>query len=144
MRWWRATAFEAVLDGVLAVTAGLLGVAVVIAVVGVGTTLSLGVHERTQENGLLRALGMTRGQVRAVVVGEAVLLSSLVAALGVLIGAGYGASGSAAILGSGGFVLDLPVGRISVLVGATVLAGVLAAAVRVGSVSRAPTATEAR
>lgn len=128
----------AVLDGVLAVVAGLLGVAVVVAVVGVGTTLSLGVHERRQENGLLRALGMTAGQVRAVVVGEAVLLSLLAAGLGVVLGAGYGASGAAALLGADGFVFDVPVGRTAALVAATVAAGVVAAALPALRAGRVP------
>ncbi|MGF1645371.1 MAG: FtsX-like permease family protein [Kineosporiaceae bacterium] len=128
----------AVLDGVLAVVAGLLGVSVVVAVVGVGTTLSLGVHERQQENGLLRALGMTAGQVRGVVVGEAVLLSLLATGLGVVLGAGYGAAGAAALLGADGFVFDLPVTRTAALVIATVAAGVVAAALPALRAGRVP------
>ena len=50
-----------VLDLLLLVVTGLLGIAVVIALIGVGNTLALSVVERRQENGLLRALGLTRG-----------------------------------------------------------------------------------
>ena len=55
---------DEVLDLLLLVVTGLLGIAVVIALIGVGNTLALSVVERRQENGLLRALGLTRRQLR--------------------------------------------------------------------------------
>ena len=47
----------------------------VIALIGVGNTLALSVVERRQENGLLRALGLTRGQLRGLLAWEAVLVA---------------------------------------------------------------------
>ncbi|WP_176451658.1 ABC transporter permease [Enemella dayhoffiae] len=64
-----------IISTVLWIVTALLAVAVVIALVGVGNTLGLSVLERTQESGLLRALGLTRGQLRAMVGLEALVLA---------------------------------------------------------------------
>ncbi|UPK74697.1 FtsX-like permease family protein [Nocardioidaceae bacterium SCSIO 66511] len=77
------------MDVVLAVTVGLLGVAVVIAIVGVGNTLSLSVLERVRENALLRALGLRRGQQRSMLAVEALLIASVATVLGIVLGTGY-------------------------------------------------------
>ena len=61
------------LDAVLGVVLGLLGVAVLIALVGVSNTLSLSVIERTRESALLRAMGLTRGQLRRALAVEGLL-----------------------------------------------------------------------
>lgn len=80
----------AVADGglseVLPVVYALLGLSIVIALMGVANTLALAVHERTREIGLLRALGLTRSQLRAVVRWESVI----VALFGTIVGAGLG------------------------------------------------------
>jgi len=55
---------------------GLLGIAVLIAVMGIGNTLALSIHERTRELGLLRAVGETRGQLRSMVRWESVVIST--------------------------------------------------------------------
>ena len=65
---------------------GLLGVAVVIALMGIANTLSLSIHERTRELGLLRAVGQTRREVRSTVRWESVI----VAVFGTLGGLGLG------------------------------------------------------
>jgi putative ABC transport system permease protein len=65
---------------------GLLAVAVVIALMGIANTLSLSVHERSRELGLLRAVGQTRPQLRAMVRGESII----VAAFGAVGGVGLG------------------------------------------------------
>lgn len=65
----------------------LLGVAVVIALIGIGNTLGLSVLERGRENALLRALGLTRRQLRRMLAAEAVLLSVVATVLGTTIGA---------------------------------------------------------
>ena len=67
----------------------LLGIAVVIALVGIGNTLGLSVLERARENALLRALGLTRRQLRRMLAVEAVLLSVVATVLGTLIGTAY-------------------------------------------------------
>lgn len=77
------------IDIVLAVAVGLLAVAVAIAVIGVANTLGLSVLERTQEIGLLRALGMTRRQVRSMISWEAVMIAVVAAALGLALGVAY-------------------------------------------------------
>jgi len=64
----------------------LLGLAVLIAVLGIMNTLLLSMHERTRELGLLRAVGMTRGQLRATVRWESVLIALLGTAVGLAFG----------------------------------------------------------
>jgi putative ABC transport system permease protein len=68
----------------------MLGLALVIAVLGIGTTLSLSVVERTPELGLLRAVGMTPGQARAMVRWESALIALFGAGLGTLVGLCFG------------------------------------------------------
>lgn len=68
---------------------GLLGISVAIGLIGMANTLALSVLERAQEHALLRALGLTRGQLRRMLAIEALLLSSVAAVLGVAIGIGF-------------------------------------------------------
>ncbi|GIJ63889.1 ABC transporter permease [Virgisporangium aurantiacum] len=68
---------------------GLLSVAVVIAVVGIANTLGLSVLERAREHAMLRALGLTRRQLRRMLAAEAVLLSVVATLLGTVIGVGF-------------------------------------------------------
>lgn len=66
---------DSILDTMLMVVAGLLSVAVIIALIGVGNTLALSVLERRRESGLLRALGLTRKGIRAMLIWEALLVA---------------------------------------------------------------------
>ncbi|MGY1794560.1 FtsX-like permease family protein [Geodermatophilus sp. SYSU D00525] len=119
-------AIDSVLDVLLLVVTGLLGVAVLIALIGVGNTLALSVVERRQENGLLRALGLTRGQLRALLAWEAVLVAGVAAVLGVLLGGGYGLIGTASVLGGQDEVLlDVPWLQVGGIVVVAALAGLL-------------------
>ena len=68
----------------------LLALAVLIALIGIVNTLMLSVFERTREIGLLRAVGMRRGQVRAMVRSESVILAIFGAIIGIVIGTGMG------------------------------------------------------
>jgi putative ABC transport system permease protein len=68
----------------------MLGLAIIIAVVGIVNTLALSVLERTREIGLLRAVGMTRGQTREMVAWESVIIALLGAVLGLAVGSGLG------------------------------------------------------
>ena len=116
-----------VLDVLLLVVTGLLGIAVVIALIGVGNTLALSVVERRQENGLLRALGLTRGQLRGLLAWEALLVAGVAAVLGVLLGGAYGLIGAASVLGEiGEVVLVVPWLQVGAIVAVATLAGLLA------------------
>jgi putative ABC transport system permease protein len=68
----------------------LLGLAVVIALIGIVNTLMLSVFERTHEIGLLRAVGMKRRQIRAMIRSESVILAIFGAVIGIVIGTGLG------------------------------------------------------
>ncbi len=70
-------------------TLGLLGISVVIALVGIANTLGLSVLERAREHAVLRALGLTRRQLRRMLATEAVLLSVTAALLGTVLGVGF-------------------------------------------------------
>ncbi|MHA6621896.1 ABC transporter permease [Pseudonocardia sp. DLS-67] len=69
---------------------GLLAVSVTIAVIGIANTLGLSVLERARENAMLRALGLTRRQLRRMLALEAMLLSVVATGLGTVIGIGFG------------------------------------------------------
>jgi putative ABC transport system permease protein len=118
---------DEVLDLLLLIVTGLLGVAVVIALIGVGNTLALSVVERRQENGLLRALGLTRRQLRGLLAWEAVLVAGVAAVLGVVIGGTYGLIGAASVLGEvGEIVLSVPWLQVAAIVAVATVAGLLA------------------
>ncbi len=119
--------FDDLIDTLLLIVTGLLGVAVVIAIIGVGNTLALSVVERRQESGLLRALGLTRNQLRWMLLCEAVLIAGVAAVLGVLLGAAYGALGTTAVLGNQGPVsVVIPVGQVLAIVLVATAAGAIA------------------
>jgi putative ABC transport system permease protein len=81
--------FNLILNGVLAVALGLVGLTVLIAVVGVGTTTALSVVERVRESGLLRAVGLSRGGLRAMLTMESSLYGVIGATIGLLLGVPY-------------------------------------------------------
>jgi putative ABC transport system permease protein len=68
---------------------GLLGISVAIALTGIANTLGLSVLERTREHAMLRALGLTRRQLRRMLATEALLLSTVATGLGTMIGVGF-------------------------------------------------------
>ncbi|HEY6471344.1 MAG TPA: FtsX-like permease family protein [Acidimicrobiales bacterium] len=68
----------------------LLGLAVIIALIGIVNTLMLSVFERTHEIGLLRAVGMRRRQIRAMIRSESVILALFGALIGIVVGTGLG------------------------------------------------------
>jgi putative ABC transport system permease protein len=103
----------------------LLLFAVIIALIGIVNTLALSIYERTRELGLLRAVGMSRTQMRRMVRGEAVI----VAVFGSLLGLGIGLVFGTAIikaLESEGITLAIPVGQLAVFVVLAGLAGLVA------------------
>ena len=88
------TQWETMINGMMALLVGLIAVAVLIALVGVANTLSLSVIERTRESATLRAIGMTRGQLRRSLAVEALLLSLVSGVVGVALGTLFGWLGS--------------------------------------------------
>ncbi len=122
--------FNQIIDMLLLVVTGLLAVAVFIALIGVANTLSLSVLERTRENSLLRALGLTRGQLRGMLALEAVLIAGVAALIGSFMGVIYGWAGAQSALGN---FADVPVmvpwGQILLVVLVAGVAGLLASVV---------------
>ncbi|MFE1310472.1 ABC transporter permease [Streptomyces sp. NPDC058755] len=115
-------------DMMLTLVYALLALAVVIALLGIANTLTLALHERTRELGLLRAVGQTRAQLRAMVRWESVLVAAFGTAGGlalgsflgwVLVKASDGASDTA-------FAFALPPARLTVVVLVGLAAGALA------------------
>jgi putative ABC transport system permease protein len=130
---------DQLLTTMLLIVTGLLAVAVVIALIGVGNTLALSVVERRQESGLLRALGLTRGQLRAVLAWEALLVAGVAAVLGVVLGTGYGLAGTASVLSAEmPVVLAVPWGQVGGIVVVAALAGVLASVLPARRAARTP------
>ncbi len=89
---------QQILNIVLGVVIGLLAASVLVAIVGISNTLGLSVLERTRESALLRALGLTRGQLRGMFGIEAMVLAGVGVLLGIGLGIGYGIAGSLALL----------------------------------------------
>jgi len=108
----------------------LLAMALVIALFGIANTLALSVYERTREFGLLRAIGMTRSQVRSTVRWESVLIALLGTVLGTAIGLGFGwALVQALSHGTNGInTLSIPFGQLSVIVTLAAVAAIATAA----------------
>ena len=97
------------IDRFLAVTIALLLLSEIIAVLGIVNTLALSVFERTHELGLLRAVGMSRVQVRQMIRGESVIIAVLGAVVGVAVGLLWGWVFVTALDGQGITELSIPV-----------------------------------
>jgi len=105
----------------------LLLLAVIIAVIGIVNTLALSIFERTRELGLLRAVGMTRNQLRSAVRWESVIIAVLGTLLGLVVGLIFGWA-LVTSLGDEGFTtFVVPVGTMVFVVILAIIAGVLAA-----------------
>ena len=105
----------------------LLGFAVVIALLGIVNTLALSVIERTREVGLLRAVGVSRRQVRLMVRLESIVVAVLGAVLGVGMGLVFGVALQRAISDQGVDVLAVPWPRLVLFVALAGVAGVVTA-----------------
>ncbi|WP_374454389.1 ABC transporter permease [Nocardioides sp.] len=79
---------------------GLLGIAIVIALVGIANTLGLSVLERGRENALLRAMGLTRTQLRRAMAAEGLLLSGVATVLGTALGLVFAWVGVEVLIGT--------------------------------------------
>jgi len=115
-------------DQMLYVIYGLLGIAVLIAVMSVGNTLALSIHERTRELGLLRAVGQTRGQLRSALRWESVIVAVFGTVGGLALGTFLGWGLMRAMEAEGAFgVFEAPIVPLAVILGLAAVAGVLAA-----------------
>jgi putative ABC transport system permease protein len=114
-------------DQLLAIVYGLLGLAVLIALMGIGNTLSLSIHERTRELGLMRAVGQTRAQVRSSVRWEAVIIAVFGTVGGLGLGTFLGWGLIEAIAAQEGFgTFSVPVVPLAAILVLTAAAGVVA------------------
>lgn len=124
--------WESAIDIMMMLLVGLIAVAVVIALIGVANTLSLSVIERTKESATLRAIGMTRGQVRRSLALEATLISLTSTVSGLVIGTAFGWIGSYMVFSTIGkvpFVVDWTIYAVLALIAllAALLSSVLPA-----------------
>ncbi len=117
---------EEQINQLLGLIYALLALAVIVSLFGIANTLALSIHERTRELGMLRAIGMSRRQVRTMIRYEAVITALIGAFLGMVIGVIFAAL-IAQPLEDEGFALSYPVGTLILLLVFAALAGVLAA-----------------
>ena len=105
----------------------LLGLAVLIALIGIVNTLMLSVFERTREIGLLRAVGMRRRQVRTMIRSEAVILAIFGAIIGIVIGTGLGVALVSSLKQQGITETVVPVSSLLIFLLIAALLGLVAA-----------------
>jgi putative ABC transport system permease protein len=118
---------ERAIDRFLAVTAALLLLAEIVAVLGIINTLALSVYERTRELGLLRAVGTTRRQIRRMVRGESVVVALIGGVVGTAVGLVWGWVFTAALESQGITEVRIPVAQLAIFIALSMLAGVVAA-----------------
>ncbi|GAA2250779.1 FtsX-like permease family protein [Kitasatospora cystarginea] len=125
-------------DTVLYLVYALLGLAIVIAVLGVINTLALSVIERTREIGLLRAIGTSRSQVGRLIRLESVLISVHGALLGLGLGLAWGIAGQKVLALYGITALSIPWTTILAVLAGSALAGLAAAVLPATKAARMP------
>ena len=117
---------SAMLGNLLGLVTALLALAIIIALLGIANTLALSIVERTRELGLLRAIGMRRGQLAQMIAAESVIIAVIGAALGIVMGLGLGSALAYAVTRSQQPTVVVPVAQLVAFAAAAVLAGVLA------------------
>jgi putative ABC transport system permease protein len=118
---------EGKIDRVLTMVNVMVALAVIIALIGIANTLALSVFERTRELGLIRAVGMTRRQLRRMVRFEAALVATFGATMGIGLGLLFGSGVVAALPASIASGLSVPIIPIVVVMLVAAGAGVAAA-----------------
>jgi putative ABC transport system permease protein len=114
------------IDTLLAIFYVLLALCVIVSLFGIVNTLVLSTFERTRELGTLRAVGMTRRQVRRMVRHESVITALLGAGLGIALGLGLAAIVTS-VFSDEGLTFAIPAGSLVALTGVAAVVGVLAA-----------------
>jgi len=115
------------LDQLLRLVYALLGLAILIALLGIANTLALSIFERTRELGLLRAVGMTRSQLRSAIRWESVIIALQGTALGLLIGLFFGWALVTVLSDEGISVFRIPYASLAIVVVLAAVAGMAAA-----------------
>jgi putative ABC transport system permease protein len=115
------------IDGLLAFMQALLGLSILIALLGIANTLGLSIIERTRELGLLRAVGMSRGQLRSMVRWEAVIIGVMGALLGLVIGVFFGWALVRALREEGVTEFAVPLAQLGLYVAIAAVAAIVAA-----------------
>lgn len=115
------------INQVLGLVTALLMMAIIIALFGIANTLGLSIYERTREIGLLRAVGMSRIQVKRMIRYESIIIALFGALLGIVVGIGFGWALQQALEPEGVTELSVPVGQLVVYLIFAALAGVVAA-----------------
>jgi putative ABC transport system permease protein len=105
----------------------LLALAILVALIGIVNTLMLSVFERTHELGLLRAVGMKRRQVRAMIRSEAVIIALFGALVGVVVGTGLGVAFASSLKAQGITAIAIPYASLSGFLILAALLGLIAA-----------------
>ncbi len=118
---------EGEIDQLLTVINAMVALAVIIALIGIANTLALSVFERTRELGLLRAVGMSRRQLRRMIRFEAAVVALFGATLGVALGIFFGWAAVLALPDAVTSTMAVPVTRIALLVAVAGVAGLAAA-----------------
>ena len=115
------------INQMLSILYALLALAVIIAILGIVNTLTLGVIERRQEIGMLRAVGTQRRQIRTMITLEAVQIAVFGAVMGMLIGLGLGWAFIEVLSGTGLEGAVVPWAQLLIMLAASAVVGVVAA-----------------
>ena len=118
---------SAQVNQLLGLVYALLALAVIIALIGIVNTLMLSVFERTHEIGLLRAVGMKRRQIRAMIRSESVILAVFGAIIGIVVGTGLGIALVSALHSQGITATVVPISNLVIFIILAALLGLLAA-----------------
>ena len=116
---------EQQINQLLNLITGLLGLAVIIALLGVTNTMTLSVFERTREIGLLRAVGLSRLQTRRMVRSEASIIAVFGSVLGIMIGVFFAWAILQALADQGFTAFVIPYGTLAIWIGAIGVLGVI-------------------